>query len=305
MKHTRKENLFVILTILPSAAAIITFVYGFIGWTIRVSFSNWKGITPDYSFAGLKNFYNIFKSPRFLIDIANNISFSILFIAICIGGGLILAILLDQNLKGVRIFQNIYLFPLALSFVVTGIAWRWIFNPNGGVNILLNNLLTRIGIDNINIDWGWFIVPNQIGPFRLALLPVIVAASWQFMGYVMAMYLAGIRGIPAELREAARIDGATEFQIYSKVVLPLLKPVTLAALIILGHISLKVFDLIYVMTGSGPGFVTDFPSIFMYEATFKANNYSQGASIAIMMLLMVAVVIIPYLTMNLRRKAKD
>ena len=301
MKQSGREKAISILTIIPSVIAIAIFVYGFILLTIRISLSDWQGILPDFSYFGLKSYFAVFKSSRFLISITNNVCFTAMFLAICVGGGLLLAVLLEKNLRGVMFFRTIYIFPLSISFVVTGIAWKWIFVPSGGINLLLNTLLTKIGVDNINIQWGWFIVQDQIGPFRLALIPVIIAASWQFMGYVMAMYLAGLMGIPIEIREAACVDGATEFQIYRKIILPLLKPITLSAMIILGHISLKIFDLIYVMTGRGPGFVTDVPSIFMYEAAFKAQRYSQGSVVGVIMLLMVAAVIIPYLTVSLRK----
>jgi len=301
MKQSRKERTIVILTIIPSVIAIGVFVYGFIAWSIRVALSDWIGIRPDYTFAGLKNFISLFKSARFLIDIYNNIFFTILFLAICVGGGLLLAILLDQFIKGEGIFRTVYLFPLAISPVVTAVVWKWIFSPKVGVNVLLTNFLSKIGIEH-TIEFGWYTSLASWGPFNIALIPIIIAASWGFVGYVMAMYLAALRGIPAELKEAARVDGASEFKIYMKIILPLLKPITLSALIILGHISLKMFDLVYVMTGRGTGFVTDFPSIFMYEATFAANKFSQGAAISLVMLLMVAVVIIPYLTISLRKE---
>ncbi|MFA5015496.1 MAG: sugar ABC transporter permease, partial [Actinomycetota bacterium] len=257
MRQSRKERLIVILTILPSVAAIILFVYGFIAWSVAVSLSNWKGILPDYSIASplFKNFISIFKSQRFTIDIFNNIFFSVFFLALCVGGGLLLATLLDKSLKGEGVFRTVYLLPLAISFVVTGVVWKWIFAPSTGVNLLLTGLLSKIGIEH-TVNFGWYTSTASIGPFNIALLPVIIAASWRYIGYVMAMYLAALRGIPAELKEAARVDGASEFTIYRRIILPLLKPITLSALIILGHISLKMFDLFYVMTGSGSGFVT-------------------------------------------------
>jgi glucose/mannose transport system permease protein len=138
----------------------------------------------------------------------------------------------------------------------------------------------------------------------VALIPVIIAASWQMIGYTMAMYLAGLRGVPEELREAARVDGATEVGIYRHIILPILQPITLSALIVLGHISLKIFDLIYTMTGKGPAFATDVPGIFMFETTFQGNHYAQGAAISIVMLLMVALVIIPYLIYSLKREVE-
>ena len=163
-------------------------------------------------------------------------------------------------------------------------------------------LLHNLGLDSLR--WNWYIDTTSIGPFHVALIPVVIAASWQMIGYAMAMYLAGLRGIPEELREAARIDGATEFGIYRYIILPMLRPITLSALIILGHISLKIFDLIYAMTGKGPGFITDMPGIFMFETTFQGNHYAQGATVGVIMLLMVAVVVIPYLAYSLRSEVE-
>lgn len=298
----KKDKILAIIMLIPSIIIIGVFVYCFIAWSIRVSLSNWKGILPNYDFVGLKNYISIFHNNRFVIDLSNNIFFTILFLGFCTIGGLFLAILLDQKLRGETFFRTIYLFPLSISFVVSGVVWRWIFSPKAGVNALLNIFLAKLGFENVNFQWGWYITTKSIGPFHIALVPIVIAASWQFMGYAMAMYLAGIRGIPNELREAARVDGASEFQVYSKVILPLLKPITFSALIILGHISLKIFDLVYVMTGRGPAFVTDFPSVFMYETVFKSNNYSEGAAIAFIMLLMVAFVIIPYLIIDFRKE---
>jgi glucose/mannose transport system permease protein len=139
----------------------------------------------------------------------------------------------------------------------------------------------------------------------LAMLPVVVAAVWQMSGFTMAMYLAGLRGIPEELREAARVDGASEWQIFRRITLPLLQPITLSAVIILGHISLKIFDLIMTQTGGGPGNATDVPGIFMYETTFKSNKYAEGGAVAIVMLLMVAVLVVPYLLYNRRTETEQ
>ena len=304
MKQSSKEKTIIILTIVPSVAAIAVFVYGFIGWTVVVSFSNWNGILPDYSFAGIKNFLDVFKNYRFKIDIFNNVFFSMFFIGFCIGGGLILAIFVDRSAKGRDFFRNAFLFPMVISPVVTAVAWKWIFSPKTGINALINNIFFKIGIEH-TVTFGWIISTIKIGPFNVALTPLVIAACWSFTGYIMAMYLAAIRGVSASLIESARVDGASEFTIYWKIILPLLKPITFGAIIILGHISLRMFDLFYIMSGRGPAFITDFPSIFMYEATFRANRYGQGAAISLIMLAMVAVVIIPYLKISLRKGVED
>jgi glucose/mannose transport system permease protein len=303
-KLAKRERIVIFLTVVPTILVIAVFVYGFITWTSIVSFSNWNGLLPDYSFSGIKNYIDVVKNVRFKTDIFNNVFFSALFIGISIGGGLLLAILVEESAKGRDFFRNVFLFPMVISPVVTAVVWKWIFSPKTGINALLNTLLSKVGLEP-TITFRWIISTFKIGPFNVALIPLIIASCWSFTGYIMAMYLAAIRGIPIELLESARVDGATDFTIYRKIILPLLKPITLSASIILAHISLRMFDLFYVMSGRGPGFITDFPSIFMYEATFRANRYGQGAAISLIMLLMVAVVIVPYLTIRLRKGVEN
>jgi glucose/mannose transport system permease protein len=309
MSQARRERWISVLLVLPSILLIALFVYGFIGWTTTVSLSQWDGVEPNYAWAGLKNFAQLFTqaggiaAKRFHIDLWNTFFFTLFFLLLCVAIGLLLAILLDQKIKGEGIFRTIYLFPMALSFVVTGVVWQWIFAPGTASRLRgVYALLTAVGLDSLR--WGWYTETNTIGPFHVALIPVILAAAWQMIGYCMAMYLAGLRGVPDELREAARVDGASEFQVYRRIILPILQPITLSALIILAHISLKIFDLVYTMTGKGPGFATDVPGIFMFETTFQGNHYAQGAAISVLMLLMVAVVIIPYLVFSLRREVE-
>ena len=136
------------------------------------------------------------------------------------------------------------------------------------------------------------------------MISVVMAATWQMSGYTMAMYLAALRGIPTEMREAARVDGATEFQIYRRVIVPMIRPVTWSALIVLGHISLKIFDLVVSMTGPGPAFATDVPAFYMWDTTFRGGNFAKGAAIATLLLLVVALLIIPYLVSTNRKEAR-
>ncbi|MGD2164822.1 MAG: sugar ABC transporter permease [Anaerolineae bacterium] len=308
MAQASRERWIAFLMVLPSILLIAVFVYGFIGWTATVSLSNWDGVTPDYSWAGLDNFQRLFgggsiEARRFSIDLWNTFFFTLFFLVGCVVFGLLLAILLDQNVRAEGIFRTIYLFPMSLSFVVTGVVWQWIFAPGAGDRLRgVNALLHNLGLDALR--WRWYTETKSVGPFHVALVPVVIAAAWQLTGYTMAMYLAGLRAIPDELREAARVDGASEFDLYRRIMLPLLRPITLSALIVLGHISLKIFDLVYTMTGKGPGFVTDVPGIFMFETTFQGNHYSQGAAISMIMLFMVALVIVPYLVFSLRREVE-
>ena len=297
MKILQKDKLYSFLFILPSIILIAIFVYFFIFWTGFISLTDWNDIFPSFNIVGLRNYLELFQNFRFQISMKNTLVFTALFLVSSLILGFLLAIFLDQKIRGENIFRNIYLFPMAISFVVTGVVWRWILNP-GTINnpVGLNQILDKIGLSFLKS--GWYTDP------KIGIKAVVIAAVWQMSGYVMAMYLAGIRGIPSELFEAAQVDGANMWQVYRYIVLPLLRPITLGAVIILGHISLKIFDLVVAMTGSGAGFSCDVPALFMYDTTFRGNHFAQGASIAIILLLMVGVLIIPYLRYSLKSEVK-
>ena len=304
-RHVRSDWTAAVLLIIPSVLAIGIFVYGFIGWTGYVSLSRWRGVTPDYHFVGIENYDRLAENLRFQADIRNTIVFTALFLLAAMVLGFLAAMLLDQKIKGEAFFRGVFLFPMAISFIVTGIVWQWLFNPSTGVNLLARNA----GYDGPLPRWLTdpdVLFGVQVGSIEagipVALFPLVIAATWQLAGFTMAMYLAGIRGVPEELREAARVDGASEWQVYRRVVLPLLRPVTLGVVVILGHISLKIFDLIVAMAGSGPGFATDMPAFYMFEATFRGNQFALGAAIAMILLFLVATLVIPYLYFSLRRE---
>nr|WP_226656556.1 sugar ABC transporter permease [Pseudalkalibacillus hwajinpoensis] len=290
-----KDHMLAIGFLIPSILLVGVFVYGFIGWTGYVSLSNWNSLVPDFSFVGLKNYLYLFGDFRFQADLRNTLFFTIMFILAVIVVGQILAILLDQKIQQESLFRNIFFFPMALSFVVTGVVWQWLLNPSTGVNLFL----AKLGLDS---KWytdttifpaiGWGKIEFGI---PIAMIAVVIAAVWQMTGFSVAMYLAGLRGVPEEVREAARMDGANEFQVYWKIIMPILRPITVSVIIIMAHISLKIFDLIYAMTGPGANFVTDVPGVYMYETTFRGNYYANGAAIAVVMLLAVAIFIVPYL----------
>jgi glucose/mannose transport system permease protein len=289
---SRRDQISGFLLVLPSLAAVGIFVYGFILWSVRVSLSQWKGLTPDYTFVGLKNYLNLFNDPRFMIDIRNTVVFTLVFVLGSLLIGLALAILLDQHLPGEAFFRSLFLFPMAISFIVTGVVWRWLMNPAleagrvSGINLVFQNLGLEFLINK------WHLTPTW------GMAAIALAAIWQMSGYTMALYLGGLRSVSDELREAARVDGASELKIYTRIILPLLWPVTLSAVIILGHISLKVFDLIVAIAGKQ--LPLDVPAIYMWQTTFDGLFYGRGASIGILLLISVAVLIIPYLYYSLR-----
>jgi glucose/mannose transport system permease protein len=298
MRRFNWERVVSILLIAPAVIAIAVFVYGFIGFTAYASLSKWDKLLPDFTLVGLSNYQKLFAHQRFQIDLRNTVVFTVLFLISCLVIGFLLALLLDQRIRGEGIFRSIYLFPMSISFIVTGVVWRWLLNPGSpelgstGVNLLFD--MAGLGF----LKTGWYTDP------KIGIMAVAIAATWQMSGYTMAMYLAGLRAIPDELREAARVDGASEWQIVRRIILPLLQPVTLSAVIVLGHISLKIYDLIVSMTGPGIGFATDVPAYFMWDTTFRGNHFSRGAAIAIVLLIMVAVLIVPYLVYSIRTEAE-
>lgn len=293
----RNETYLSIALLLPSMLAIAIFVYGFIGWSVRVSLSKWKGLLPDFTFVGLQQYADLIQhDARFGIDVRNTAVFTVGFILGCLIIGLGLAILLDQRLKGEAIFRGIFLFPMSISFIASGVVWGWLMNPATGSRITGINLIFK----SLNLDFLislWHTTPQ---PWGMAY--TVIPAVWQLSGFTMALYLGGLRSIPEELREAARVDGASEFQIYRHIVLPMLQPVTLSAVIILGHMSLKIFDLIVAL--GHQDMRLDVPGIYMWRTTFDGTNYGQGAAIGVLMLISVAVLVIPYLVYSMRTEAE-
>jgi glucose/mannose transport system permease protein len=286
-----KDRFLSFVLISPSILAVLIFVYGFIAWSVRVSLSAWKGLNPDYTWVGLKNYLALFSDPRFHVDVRNTLIFTSVFVLGSIILGFLMAVMLDQGLKGEGFFRSLFLFPMAISYIVTGVVWRWLMNPAegdrlSGLNLLFSNLHLDFLINKWHTTEGW------------GIAAIALAAIWQMSGYTMAIYLAGMRSIPGELREAAQIDGANEFQIYRYIILPLLAPVTLSALIILGHMSLKVFDLIIAVAGKQ--LPLDVPSIYMWQTTFDGLFYGRGAAVGILLLISVAFLIVPYIRYTLK-----
>lgn len=291
-----KDRYLSILLITPSILAVLIFIYGFIGWSVRVSLSKWKGLNADYTWNGLKNYLDLFSDPRFAVDVRNTLVFTGVFVTGSLVLGFLLAVMLDQGLKGEGFFRSLFLFPMAISYIVTGVVWRWLMNPATGTRTSgLNLLFSYLGLDFLMN--AWHTTP------KWGIIAIALAAIWQMSGYTMAIYLAGLRSIPAELKEAAQIDGANDLQIYRYIILPLLSPVTLSALIILGHMSLKIFDLIIAIAGKQ--LPLDVPSIYMWQTTFDGLFYGRGAAIGILLLISVAVLIIPYIRYTLKNEAQS
>jgi glucose/mannose transport system permease protein len=289
-----RDRIYAFLSLLPSLVLVFVFVYLLIGWNAVIAFSKWSGMETDLSFNGLTNFIELFQNERFQIGMKNMGVFALVFISGCIAIGFVLALLLDQSLRAEGFFRNLYIYPLAISLVVTGVIWRWLFTPGGEQTgwVGLNQLFDYLGLHFLKSGWH---TSEKFG-----IIAVAIAAIWQMSGYVMAMYLAAIRNIPVELKEAAVIDGASTYHYYLRVVIPLVRTTTVSAVVILGHIALRVFDLIASMTGSGKGFITDVPAYYMWQTSFQGNRFNRGAAIAMVLLVLISALVIPYIVRTYR-----
>ena len=285
-----------LLLVSPSLILIGVFVYGFLGWNVRVSFSNWRGLSPSYDWVGLSNYTSLWHDERFRGDVRNLIVFTVVFVAGALLLGFFMAMLLDKGVRGEGFFRGVFLFPMAISFIATAIVWRWLMDNGSGEDTAgLNKLFAAVGLDFLRSDW-------HKSDSMWAIAAVALPAGWALSGYVMALFLAGMRGVSETLRESARLDGASETQIFWYVVRPALRPVTFSALLIMVHISLKTFDLLYALDQGN--LRIDTPSLYMWFTTFDGGFYDRGATIATVLLLGVALVVGPYVWFTLRTERR-
>ena len=216
--------------------------------------------------------------------------FGALFIGVSMILGLILAILLDQQIRVEGAIRTIYLYPMALSMIVTGTAWKWILNPGLGLEAMVKGW----GFETFTFDW--LVNPD------MAIYTVVLAAIWQSSGFVMALFLAGLRSVDTEIIRAAQIDGIPTWRVYLSIIIPSMAPIFLSAFIVLAHLAIKAFDLVIALTGGGPGYATDLPATYMYAMAFSRGDIGQAASSAMIMMLVVFAIVVPYLYSELRAR---
>jgi len=277
-----------LLLLSPSLILLAIFVYGLIGWTVNLSTTDRHTALPSSTHVGLANYTNLFTNDindRFVHSLKNLLIFTVVFMVGTVVMGLLWALLLDRGVRAEGIFRTVYLFPMAVSFVASGVVWRWLMNSGtgsqaGGINLIFENAGLTF------VENKWWTDPNW------GMAAMAMPAIWQLSGYVMALFLAGFRGIPNELREAARVDGASTYQMYRRVIFPQLTPTALSALIITGHMSMKMFDLI--MSVSGAQWITEVPAVYVWQ-TLLTSDYAKAAAISVILLVLVAIVIVPYL----------
>lgn len=285
----RLENLLPKIVLAPTFVSTIVTIYGFILWTAWISFTKSR-MLPRYEFEGLLQYVKLFANERWWVASKNLVIFASLFIAICILIGLLLAIFLDQKIRIEGTLRTIFLYPMALSFIVTGTAWKWIMNPSLGIEKLMNDF----GFTSFTFDW---LVNSE-----MSIYTVVIAGVWQSSGFVMALFLAGLRGVDDSIIKAAMVDGASMPRIYTRIIIPTLRPVFFSAVMILAHIAIKSFDLVVALTGGGPGYSSDLPATFMYSFAFTRGRLGMGAASSMLMFGAVLAVIVPYLYSELRSR---
>lgn len=285
-----------LLLVSPSLIALGIFVYGFIGWNVRVSFTSWRGLQPKYDNVGFDNYRALAHDTRFVLDIKHVLVFTGVFVGGSLVLGFLMALLLERGVKAETVFRTVFLLPMAISFIATAIIWRWLLDNSVEHNAGLNRLLGTIGLDFLRNDW-------HKTPSDWAIAAIALPAGWALSGYIMALFLAGLRSVPDELREAARVDGANEPRVFWHVVRPMLWPVVMSAVVILAHISLKTFDLLYAIDGKNIN--VDVPALYMWFTTFDGGFYARGATIATLLLLGVGLVIVPYIWYSVRSERRQ
>ncbi len=281
------------LVVAPAFVLGFAFIYGLMVWNGVLSVTASR-MLPNYDeFVGLAQYEKLFEMDRWWVALKNLGIFSVLYVGGALVLGLVLAIFLDQKVRAEGFLRTVYLYPMALSFIVTGTAWKWMLNPSMG----LEKLMQDLGWSSFHFDW---LVQSET-----AIYCVVIAGIWQSAGFAMALFLAGLRGIDDSIIKAAQMDGASLPRIYWRIILPVLRPVVFSTILVLSHLSIKSFDLVMALTAGGPGFSTDVPATFMFVMSFTRGQIGLGAASATMMLATVAAIVVPYLYSELRAKPHD
>ncbi len=275
------------LVVAPSFIAALVFFYGFILWTVVISLTGSR-MLPSYEIEGFGNYLSIWRLSRWETAVENLAIFGVLFIGLSMVLGCLLAVLLDQRIRAEGALRTIYLYPMAISYIVTGTAWKWLLDPSIGLEKAVHDLGWT------GFRFGWIHDPD------MAIYAVVIAAVWQASGFVMAMVLAALRGVDDEIIKAAWLDGASLPAIYRRIVIPTIRPVFLGAFVILMHLAIKTFDLVMALTAGGPGTATSLPATFMFDMAFQRDRLDYAATSAVLMLVTVAAIIVPYLYSEIR-----
>jgi glucose/mannose transport system permease protein len=260
-----------------------------IGWTFAISLTA-STFLPEWDFVGFARYERLFGSSRWQVAFANMFWFGIPFIAISLLVGTVLAILIDQNVQGEGLMRTVFLYPLALSFIVVGLIWQWVLEPNFG----LQTAVRGWGWEGFTFDW--------IARSDRVIFTLVLAAVWHSSGLVMAIMLAGLRGVEREIWKATQVDGIPPWRVYVSVVLPMLRPMAMTCVVLLAISVVKSYELVVAMTDGGPGNASDLPSRFVMQTLFERENLSTGSAGAIVMMASVLAILAPYFILEMRSR---
>ena len=269
---------------IASIPMILTAVVIFVGgtaWTILYSFTNSK-LLPRLQFVGLAQYERLWSTPKWLVAIENLLIYGVLSLIFSLVFGFVLAALLDQKIRFENTFRTIILYPFALSFIVTGLVWQWILNPDFGIQRFIRDL----GWESFNFD--------PLYNADIVIYGILIAGLWQGTGLIMCLMLAGLRGIDEDIWKATRVDGIPTWKTYLFVVIPMMRPVFITTLVIIASGIVKVYDLVVAQTSGGPGIASEVPAKFVYDTMFFGQNLGQGFAASTMMLLTVMIVVVPW-----------
>lgn len=277
--------------LLPLAVIVLVGYVGTVLWTLRTSMTSSRTFPRD-DFVGLQQFERLMESDRWMLAIHNLAIYGVLYIVAAMLLGFLLAVFIDQKVRGEGVLRTAFLYPYAMSFVATGLVWQWVLNPDSG----LQHAMQQMGWTNFQFDW---IVDQD-----MVIYTVVIAGTWQGAGLVMALMLAGLRGIDEEIWKATRLDGIPTWRVYLSVVLPMLGPTLATVFTLLAVSVVKVFDTVVAMTQGGPGIASDVPAKFIMDHLFSRANLGLASAGAVMLLITVLVLVAPLLYVRSRQAAK-
>jgi glucose/mannose transport system permease protein len=279
------------LVIWPPLLVSCAYVLLFSAWTTWVSFTR-STLMPEYSWVGFRNYTAMLATRNWHIAYTNLFIYSACFVVFTMAVGLLLAVLIDQRIRAENVFRTIFLYPIALSFVVTGTVWSWLLNPSLGIQKMMHD----IGWTNFRFEW---LIDRD-----MAIYTIVIAGVWHASGFSMALFLAGLRSVDADLLKAAQIDGAGPWRTYRKVVFPTIGPIFIAVLVMLLQFAIKTYDLVVALTAGGPGLASTLPTVVVYDFMFQRGELAKGSAAAVMLLASLTVVLLPYAAYRLWQQRK-
>jgi len=284
-----KNYVIAALVLLPSIVVAVYFMWGFAAYTVFLSATDSKFL-PSHTVVGVDNFEALFADPRWWAAYRNMFLFGVFYVAGCVVFAAILAVLLDRLTKGETLFRTIFLYPMSLSLIVTGLSWQWMLSPTSGIQQLVRD----VGYQDFSFNW-------LVSP-QYAIYTIVFAAVWHGTGLIMILFLAGIKGTDPEIWKASKIDKIPTWRVYFNIILPQLRATLLTAIMLLGFTVVRSYDMVVALTKGGPGYASTVPAQYVFDYFFTRSKIGQGAAGAVIMVITMLAIIVPYLIFEIKRK---